>query len=117
MLLENDAHSIIEELTKNGCPSLVPSWDWKYRWREGDPRFEIERVDNEWQVNDYVYGNYFSAESHNDAKKLLAFAEAYVQRHGDIDLNAFPDDLDSPLRYDNLESVVRHWNEALDVWH
>jgi hypothetical protein len=72
-------------------------------------------LDNEWQLNDYVYGNYFTAESRNDARELLAFAKAYVQRHGDIDLNAFPGDLDSPLHYDNIEGVVRHWNDTSDA--
>lgn len=91
-----------KEFEKVGSPSLLPD-DWRDRARaHGVPRLElIERN----LIQDNAYGVTFRTEDRED----LIFFRRYIDLHGDIDLQAAPDDETEPLRYNNLYETCRWW--------
>lgn len=65
-------------------------------------RFCVEPYgDNDgWQLVDNLDGYTIWQRSRRAAQEAATFAREYVKAHGDIDLGAFPYDVDTPLRYD-----------------
>lgn len=63
-------------------------------------RFQITDETGRWQIVDWKDTTCLDCASKNEASKLATFCRAYVKRHGDIDLNSVPLDLDQALHYD-----------------
>jgi len=94
---------------------LPPDYRERRGFRPPDGRFEIEEIESwdggrAYQVVDYAYANTIGGFSSREAREVLRFAKEYVERHGDIDFNSFPYDLDDELVYDDWEFQVQWWD-------
>lgn len=91
-------------------PHLPPNWRQLVDLPMG-ARFILERVvEGGWAVRDLAYESVLTGLDRYQAQDVARFAQEYADQHGDIDLFAFPDDLDQPLRYDLPRNVIRYWD-------
>lgn len=101
---------------------LPPDWRERRGFSPREDRFEIEAYESwdggtAYQVVDYAYANTIGGFSRREARDVLRFAEEYVERHGDIDFNSFPYDLDDELVYDDWEFQVQWWDNEYPEIH
>lgn len=91
-------------------PHLPPNWRQLVDLPRG-ARFIPERdPEYRWGVRDLAYDKVLTGFDLHQARDVARFAQEYVDRHGDIDLNAFPYEIDQPLRYDLPRNVIRYWD-------
>jgi hypothetical protein len=115
-MVDNDP-DMLDEFTQDGYPSLLPP-NWRVRreipseYSDKEARFELEHLEEGWQVVDYAYANTLGGfETRREARDVMWFARKYVGEHGDIDLGSFPYSLDQPLNYSDVEQIIQWWTE------
>jgi hypothetical protein len=93
----------------------LPDEDATYRPYQWRGRFVVEPIGPRgegWNLIDDLDGGCLEFHTKAEAEAAATFARAYVRKYGDIDLNSFPYDLESPVSY--AEDTERPWPPLSD---